>query len=208
MHAVRIFKLACLFHFSCWKQRFLFSYNVTTFENIKLLEGTARYACVLLAPAFVRIFYITFLGFFLWYSVVTQVSFKLQNETIKPHLKSLNLFILKYNFQLKKKKVQKISKYLQNKFPIRETLNLLTCADSRTNTKTDRKGEEEEKNVSCQVSGVQYQMLSVNCHLSPVMNANSHSHRPPPCLLPHYAQQANLQKIKKKPHKILNSKIH
>ena len=39
-------------------------------------------------------------------------------------------------------------------------------------------------------------MSCVACHLSPVTNANSHSHRPSPCKLPPYAQYAGLQRQK------------
>ena len=42
--------------------------------------------------------------------------------------------------------------------------------------------------VSCQVSGVRCQVSGVACHLSSVTKANSHSHRPSPCQLYHYAQ--------------------
>ena len=48
-------------------------------------------------------------------------------------------------------------------------MNLLICADSSKDTKTDRKQkEEEENNVMCQVSGVTCHMLPITCHLSPV----------------------------------------
>ena len=33
-------------------------------------------------------------------------------------------------------------------------------------------------------------------HISPVTNTNSHSHRPSPCYLPHYAQQTGLLRRK------------
>ena len=44
-----------------------------------------------------------------------------------------------------------------------ETLNLLTCLDSSTDTKTDR---------------------NVACHMLPITNANIHSHSPPPANSP------------------------
>ena len=53
---------------------------------------------------------------------------------------------------------------------IRETLNLLTCADSSTDT---------TKNL-LQVSHVTSHVSGVTCHLSHVTNANSHTHDPPP----------------------------
>ena len=77
-----------------------------------------------------------------------------------------------------------------------ETLNLLTCADKSTNTKTDRKKDLKKimchvAPVKCQVSGVRYYVscvtyhvsfVNVPFHLSHVSNANSHSHRPSPIM--------------------------
>ena len=61
---------------------------------------------------------------------------------------------------------------------IQETLNLSTCVDSSTNTKTDRSGvwtERKKKEniihvsyVRCQVSGIRCQGSSVRCHVSHV----------------------------------------
>ena len=83
---------------------------------------------------------------------------------------------------------------------IRETLNLLTCSDSSTDTKTDRnkqkvRGKRKRPNVMCHVSHVTCHISCVMCnmscvkclmfhvasHLSPVTNTNSHSHRAYPC---------------------------
>ena len=55
-------------------------------------------------------------------------------------------------------------------FCIWGTLNLLTCADSNTDTKTDRngqKGEKEEKNM-CHVSHITCHMSCVMCWVSRV----------------------------------------
>ena len=41
----------------------------------------------------------------------------------------------------------------------------------------------------CHISFVRCQVMRVTRHLSHFTNANSHSHRPSPCYLPHYAQQ-------------------
>ena len=51
---------------------------------------------------------------------------------------------------------------------IRETLNLSTCADGSTNTKTDRKKHRKKRKRTCHMSGVQYQVSSVKCHASHV----------------------------------------
>ena len=61
---------------------------------------------------------------------------------------------------------------------IRETLYLLTCADSSNNTKN-------LKPVTCHLSPVTFHLspFTVTFHLSPVFNANSHSHRPSPSSL-------------------------
>ena len=69
---------------------------------------------------------------------------------------------------------------------MREALNLLTCADSSTNTKVDNKDRKErEKKIMrmCHVSQVKCHISCVMCfayHLPPVTNANRHSHRPFP----------------------------
>ena len=61
---------------------------------------------------------------------------------------------------------------------IRETLNLLTNADSSTDTITDRNIQKTQKvsGVRCQVSGITCHQSTVTCHLSHVTNANSHIH--------------------------------
>ena len=49
---------------------------------------------------------------------------------------------------------------------------------------TERKRKKRETNyVTCNLSGVTCQVSRVACHLTPVTNANSHSHRPSPDLL-------------------------
>ena len=53
----------------------------------------------------------------------------------------------------------------------RETLNFLTCADSRTDTKTDWNRQKRQKNkkttcVACQVKGVRCPVSHVSCHMS------------------------------------------
>ena len=74
-------------------------------------------------------------------------------------------------------KLEHFGTKINNKSCLQETLNLSTCADRSTNTKTDRKGQ--NKNIFLfHVSGVRCHM----CHMSPVTCHLS------PCQLPHNAQ--------------------
>ena len=103
------------------------------------------------------------------------------------------LHTLHYNY-----KCSKVNPCLQSltleKSRIRDTINFYTCADSSTNTKTDktdRKGRQKyEQNVLCPLSCVTchlshvkcpVSLSRVTCHLSLVTNANIHSHKPSPC---------------------------
>ena len=64
---------------------------------------------------------------------------------------------------------------------IRETLNLSTCVDSSTDTKTDKNGQKEKKKI---IFFCKWHVLRVSCHLSRVTDANSNSHIPFPLLTP------------------------
>ena len=77
------------------------------------------------------------------------------------------------------------------KFCIRETLNLLTCANSSTNTKIPKMLEKftffvfhiscvtfHLSPVTCHRSPVNCHLSPVTCHLSPVTNTNIHSNIP------------------------------
>ena len=63
---------------------------------------------------------------------------------------------------------------------IRETLNLLTCADSSIDTKTDRNGQKSRffLNVIFHVSPVMCHMSRVTCHLSLTPTATAADHPP------------------------------
>ena len=53
--------------------------------------------------------------------------------------------------------------------PHRDTLSLLTCADSSMDTKADRNVQKgRKKGKICELSGVMYQLSYVGCCLSPV----------------------------------------
>ena len=76
--------------------------------------------------------------------------------------------------------------YFMTALTLQETLNISTCADSSTDTKS--KIKLFVSSVACQVtivrchmSVVLCHMLHVTCHLSQVTNANSHSHGPSLC---------------------------
>ena len=65
------------------------------------------------------------------------------------------------------------SKIVDNKFLIRETMNLLTCVDSNTSTKAERNGQNlqnrYQKNVTHHMLGVTGHVSHVTCHASHVM---------------------------------------
>ena len=60
----------------------------------------------------------------------------------------------------------------EEKSRIWETLNLSTCADSSNNTKKSK--------IIIIIFFLNSHVSSVMCHVSPVTNANSHSHRTSP----------------------------
>ena len=76
-----------------------------------------------------------------------------------------------------------------NKIPLYETLNLLICADSCTDTKTYRDGH-----VTCNMSGVSCCVSLAPCHLSLVNNFNLMRIR---VVHKHPNTQTNFQTIKK-----------
>ena len=103
-----------------------------------------------------------------------------------------------------------MSNFDSKKCYIQATLNLLTCAESSINTKTDinrRKVEKKENHTSSSMCHVSH----VVCHLSPITRqlspANSHSHRPSPCQLPHqctmHSRYTNWQRPKNQKIKTL-----
>ena len=99
-----------------------------------------------------------------------------------------------------------------SKCSVQETKNLSTPADSSTDTENWKKRGKTQKTkqlkyhvshvswhmscVSWHMSRVMCSVSPVTCHLSPVTYANSQSHRPSPCSLPHYAQDAGLKRPK------------
>ena len=58
---------------------------------------------------------------------------------------------------------------LSEKSGIGETLNLLTCTDITTNSKSDRKKKEKKKLNMCHISYVRCQLSYTMCHLSWVL---------------------------------------
>ena len=68
-------------------------------------------------------------------------------------------------------------------FRKRETLNFMMCADSSTDTKTNRRGRKEKNHMSCVRCHISYVMCQMSCiiyHVSLVTNANSYIY-PYPC---------------------------
>ena len=76
--------------------------------------------------------------------------------------------------------------FKKKKSRIRETLNLSTCADSRTDTKTDKNGQRKIRrknfmtNFTCRVSPVTCHPLHVTCHLSLTPTATATATDPAP----------------------------